>query len=193
MGLSTLFAAKFPNEDVIRVAKAGNGSFGIEQPQQLVLIEGMKALFADLSAAGLGAAGDWFKEDGPVDLQNLRIDRSYGELHTEEGKFLEAVRDGQEGSSTQNISKPDLWESAVTKAALGVDESKMSTMGSQSSHSYGGTGGGTGKPGKPGKPGGGYHPHHPPGPGSEIPEPSTWALLLSGSGALTLAKYRRRR
>ncbi|MBM3795873.1 MAG: PEP-CTERM sorting domain-containing protein [Acidobacteria bacterium] len=40
------------------------------------------------------------------------------------------------------------------------------------------------KPGKPGKPKPrGGKPHHP-GPGTEIPEPSTWALLLGGGALL---------
>jgi len=64
--------------EIVRVARLGNGTFEVARLEQPILLEGMKALFADLSAAGLGTAAEVVKEDVPVDLQNLRIDRSYG-------------------------------------------------------------------------------------------------------------------
>lgn len=186
-----LLATGMPDEDVIRVAKIGKGTLEVAPPLQLVLMEGMQALYADLSAAGLGTMDDWLRTDAPADLQNLRIDRSYGEPQTADAEFLQAMRDGQNVSTGEGvgISKPDLWESAAIKHGLGVDESKIKTVGKPPAR--------PGKPGKPGhgKPGHGkppVDPHNPPGPGAEIPEPSTWALLLSGGGAAIVAARRRR-
>ncbi|MCC6537735.1 MAG: PEP-CTERM sorting domain-containing protein [Bryobacterales bacterium] len=183
---NTLLATSMPNEEVIQVAKLGKGTLEATSPVHIILMEGMKALYADLSAAGLGTSADWPTDDAPADLQQLRIDRSYGEPQTADGEFLQAVRgsNNENGAATATAAaKPELWESAAMKATLGVDEAKMNTVGKPVN---------SGQPaGKPSKPGGHkppVDPHQPPGPGAEIPEPSTWALLLGGTAILTLRR-----